>query len=154
MSNYPHPIIAREGWPYLALATAFALVAAYFIGWWSLPLWLAAIFILQFFRDPPREVPQGENLVLCPADGRVLVVGNARDPYRNADALKVSVFMNVFNVHSNRSPVDATVTEGLYSKGLFVNASFDNSSLDHERHALILRMDSGTAPSCVQPAGR
>ena len=78
MNSYPHPIIAKEGWPYLALATAVALAAAYFIGWWSLPLWLVAIFILQFFRDPPREIPQGENLVLCPADGRVLVVGNAQ----------------------------------------------------------------------------
>lgn len=153
MSNYPHPIIAKEGWLYLALAVVVAAVASFFIGWWSVPLWLAAIFVLQFFRDPPREIPQGEGLVLCPADGRVIVVGNARDPYRNADAVKVSVFMNVFNVHSNRSPVDATVRSVSYSAGLFVNASFDKASAENERNALVLKLDDGTEVTCVQVAG-
>jgi phosphatidylserine decarboxylase len=153
MGNYPHPIIAKEGWLYLALAVVVAAVASFFIGWWSAPLWLAAIFVLQFFRDPPREIPQGEGLVLCPADGRVIVVGNARDPYRNADAVKISVFMNVFNVHSNRSPVDATVQSVNYSAGLFVNASFDKASVENERNALVLRLDDGTEISCVQVAG-
>ncbi|MBC8022096.1 MAG: phosphatidylserine decarboxylase [Burkholderiales bacterium] len=153
MSNWPHPIIAREGWPFLALGVIVSGVITYFFGWWSLPFWLVTLFILQFFRDPPREVPQGEGLVLCPADGRVLLVGVTKDPYRNVDALKVSVFMNVFNVHSNRSPVDAVVKDVVYAKGLFVNASFDKASSDNERNALILRMDSGTEISCVQVAG-
>ena len=153
MGNYPHPIIAKEGWFYLALAVVVAAVASAFIGWWSLPLWLAALFVLQFFRDPPREIPQGEGLVLCPADGRVIVVGNARDPWRNADAVKVSVFMNVFNVHSNRSPVDAAVQSVSYSAGLFVNASFDKASAENERNALVLRLDDGTEITCVQVAG-
>ena len=153
MANYPHPIIAKEGWFYLALAVVVAAVASFFIGWWSLPLWLAALFVLQFFRDPPREIPQGEGLVLCPADGRVIVVGNARDPWRNADAVKVSVFMNVFNVHSNRSPVDAAVQSVSYSAGLFVNASFDKASAENERNALVLRLDDGTEITCVQVAG-
>jgi phosphatidylserine decarboxylase len=153
MSAYPHPIIAKEGWPYLALATGVALVAAYFVGWWSLPLWLAAVFVLQFFRDPPREIPQGENLVLCPADGRILVVGNARDPYLDRDCLKISVFMNVFNVHSNRSPVDGSVENVWYHPGLFVNASFDKASTDNERNALHLRTAAGADVTCVQVAG-
>jgi phosphatidylserine decarboxylase len=153
MSAYPHPIIAKEGWPYLAMATAVALVAAYFVGWWSLPLWLAAVFVLQFFRDPPREIPQGENLVLCPADGRILVVGNARDPYLDRDCLKISVFMNVFNVHSNRSPVDGSVENVWYHPGLFVNASFDKASTDNERNALHLRTAAGADVTCVQVAG-
>lgn len=153
MTNWPHPIVAREGWPFLTISLLVAIAATWFWGWWSIPFWIIYFFILQFFRDPPRAVPQGDNLVLCPADGRVLVVGNARDPYRNCDALKMSVFMNVFNVHSNRSPVDGVVKEVLYSKGLFVNASFDKASTDNERNALILRMDSGTELSCVQVAG-
>jgi phosphatidylserine decarboxylase len=153
MGNYPHPIIAKEGWPYLALAGAAALMAAYFIGWWSLPLWLAAVFVLQFFRDPAREIPQGANLVLCPADGRVLVVGNARDPYLDRDCVKISVFMNVFNVHSNRSPVDGTVQNVWYNPGLFVNASFDKASTDNERNALQLRTAGGADVTCVQVAG-
>ncbi len=144
MAAWPHPIIAREGWPFVALAAIVSAVIAYFFGWWSAPFWLATIFILQFFRDPPREIPQGARLVLCPADGRVIVVGDAPDPYRgNAKSVKISIFMNVFNVHSQRSP----------NKGLFVNASFDKASSDNERNALILRMDDGTEISCVQVAG-
>ena len=152
-SDYPHPIIAREGWPYLAGTVAVSAVVAWFFGWWSAPLWLAALFVLQFFRDPPREVPQGEGLVLCPADGRVIVVGSARDPYRDADALKISVFMNVFNVHSNRSPVDGVVKEIVYNKGLFVNASFDKASSDNERNAMVVQASDGTMLTCVQVAG-
>jgi phosphatidylserine decarboxylase len=154
MANWPHPIVAREGWPFLALAAIVSAVVAYFFGWWSAPLWLVTIFILQFFRDPPREIPQGEGLVLCPADGRVIVVGEAPDPYRGGvKCLKISIFMNVFNVHSQRSPVDATIASIKYDKGLFVNASFDKASSDNERNALVLRMDSGTEISCVQVAG-
>ena len=153
MTHWPHPVIAREGWPFLALAAIVSAVIAYFFGWWSLPFWLATIFILQFFRDPPREIPQEEGLVLCPADGKVIVVGNTTDPYRNVPALKISIFMNVFNVHSQRSPVDAVITDVKYAKGLFVNASFDKASSDNERNALILRIDSGVEISCVQVAG-
>jgi phosphatidylserine decarboxylase len=153
LSDYPHPIIAREGWPYLAGTVIVAAAVTWFFCWWSLPLWLAALFVLQFFRDPPREVPQGEGLVLCPADGRVIVVGNARDPYRNVEALKISVFMNVFNVHSNRSPVDGVVKEIVYNKGLFVNASFDKASSDNERNAMVMQASDGTQLTCVQVAG-
>lgn len=154
MSNYPHPIIAKEGWPFLGLGVIVSAVACYYFGWWSAPLWLVTLFILQFFRDPPREIPQGAGLVLCPADGRVIVVAKVPDPYRDGvESLKVSVFMNVFNVHSNRSPVDATVKSVKYAAGLFVNASFDKASTDNERNALVLRMDDGTEISCVQVAG-
>ena len=154
MSRWPHPIIAREGWPFLALAAIVSAVIAYFFCWWSAPFWLATLFILQFFRDPPREIPAGVGLVLCPADGRVIVVGEAPDPYRgNVKSVKISIFMNVFNVHSQRSPVDAVVKDVRYSKGLFVNASFDKASSDNERNALILAMDDGTEISCVQVAG-
>src|SRR5437868_15535512 len=114
MSSYPHPIIAREGWPFLGISVAVAAAATFFLGWWSIVVWLAALFVLQFFRDPPRPIPEGDGLVLCPADGRVLLVGPARDPYLNREALKISVFMNVFNVHSNRSPVDAVVKTVTY----------------------------------------
>jgi len=153
MKDWPHPIIAREGWPFLTVSLIVAVAVTWCCGWWSIPFWIIYFFILQFFRDPAREIPQGEGLVLCPADGKVIVVGNTLDPYRNVDALKISVFMNVFNVHSNRSPVDALVKDVVYNKGLFVNASFDKASSDNERNALILKMDDGTEISCVQIAG-
>jgi phosphatidylserine decarboxylase len=153
MKDWPHPIIAREGWPFLTVSLIVAVAVTWCCGWWSIPFWIIYFFILQFFRDPPREIPQGEGLVLCPADGRVLLVGIVKDPYRNVDALKISVFMNVFNVHSNRAPVDALVKDVVYNKGFFVNASFDKASSDNERNALVLRMEDATEVSCVQIAG-
>ncbi len=154
MSNYPHPIIAKEGWPFLAIFAAASLGVALTAGWgWSVPVWLLALFVLQFFRDPPRKVPDDPRAVVSPADGRVVVVGRARDPYRDCDALKISVFMNVFNVHSNRSPVDGTVARVDYHAGSFFNAALDKASLENERNALFLKTRSGQEITCVQVAG-
>jgi phosphatidylserine decarboxylase len=152
--GYPHPIIAREGWPFLAAAVAAALVVGWLLGWvWSVPVWLAALFVLQFFRDPAREIPDDPQAVLSPADGRVVVVGKARDPYLDRDALKISVFMNVFNVHSNRSPVDGVVKQRWYHAGSFLNAALDKASLENERNALWLQTRGGADVTCVQIAG-
>jgi len=153
VAHYPHPIIAREGWPFLAATVTAAAVATAFLGWWSLPFWLAALFVLQFFRDPAREVPAGEGLVLSPADGRIVQVGVAKDDYLKRDSVKVSVFMNVFNVHSNRSPVDGTVENVWYFPGLFVNADLDKASTDNERNAVHLRTSDGHDVTSVQVAG-
>ena len=151
---YPHPVIAREGWPFLGIAVAVALLVGAFAGWWwSLPLWLAALFVLQFFRDPPRAVPEDPAAVLAPADGRIVAVEKARDPWLEREALKISVFMNVFNVHSNRAPVDATVKQVWYHAGRFLNAALDKASLENERNALWLRTRSGADVTCVQVAG-
>ncbi|HQZ45527.1 MAG TPA: phosphatidylserine decarboxylase [Usitatibacteraceae bacterium] len=153
MAHYPHPIIAREGWQYLAGSFALASVVTVLAGWWSAPFWVIAAFVLQFFRDPPREVPAGNGLVLSPADGRIVQVGSARDDYLGRDAMKISVFMNVFNVHSNRSPVDATVENVWYFPGLFVNADLDKASTDNERNAVHLRTPGGSDVTTVQVAG-
>jgi len=151
---YPHPIVAREGWPFLAAAVAAALVVGYVAGaGWSLPLWLAAAFVLQFFRDPPRAVPEDARAVVSAADGRVVAVEKARDPWLEREALKISVFMNVFNVHSNRAPVDGTVRQRWYHAGRFLNAALDKASLENERNALWLRTRSGADVTCVQIAG-
>ena len=77
MSNYPHPIIAREGWPFLAIAFIVSIAATLWCAWWSIPLWIITLFILQFFRDPPRQLPEQANAVIAPADGRIVVVGKA-----------------------------------------------------------------------------
>jgi phosphatidylserine decarboxylase len=153
-SVYPHPIIAREGWPFIALAVAAAAVVHWFAGaGWAAPLWFIAAFILQFFRDPPRTIPQEAGTVLSPADGRIVAVERARDPYLDRDALKMSVFMNVFNVHSNRSPVDGDIRETWYHRGRFFNAALSKSSFENERAALWLRTPGGADVTCVQIAG-
>ena len=155
MSNdYPYPLIAREGWPFLAIAIGVAFALSLTAYWLLATLaWLAVLFIAQFFRDPPRKIPDLPNAVLSPADGKVVSVGPTRDPYLDRDALKISVFMNVFNVHSNRSPVDGVVANTWYHEGGFVNAALDKASLDNERNALHLTTSSGSDVTCVQVAG-
>jgi phosphatidylserine decarboxylase len=151
---YPHPIIAREGWPFLAIAILVALALSW-TGLWLLAAlaWLGVAFIGQFFRDPPRAVPGQANAVLSPADGKVMAVERARDPYLDRDALKISVFMNVFNVHSNRSPVDGEVKRQWYHAGSFLNAALDKASLENERNALHIARADGVDVVCVQIAG-
>ena len=151
---YPHPIIAREGWLFLAIALFVALALSW-TGLWLLAAvaWLGVAFIAQFFRDPPRTVPEQANAVLSPADGKVMVVERAKDPYLDRDALKISVFMNVFNVHSNRSPVDGVVKHRWYHAGGFLNAALDKASLENERNALHIARADGVDVVCVQIAG-
>jgi len=152
--NYPHPILAREGWPFIGGALAAAILVWVLAGFvWSIPFWLIAVFVIQFFRDPPRQVPAQANAVLAPADGRVVKVEKVRDPYTQRDTLLISVFMNVFNVHSNRSPVDGVVERVEYSRGKFVNADLDKASTENERNALVLKLASGERISVVQVAG-
>ena len=123
---------------------AVAAVVTWFGGWWSAPFWLVAVFVLQFFRDPPREVPAGRGARAC-AGRRPHRPGGQRAATSTSgrDAVKISVFMNVFNVHSNRSPVDGTVENVWYFPGLFVNADLDKASTDNERNAVQLRTASG-----------
>jgi phosphatidylserine decarboxylase len=154
VDRYPHPIIAREGWPFLLAAFVIALALS-LASWWLLAAlaWVTFVFILQFFRDPPRRIPEQPNVVLAPADGRVVRVGKARDPYLDRDALMISVFMNIFNVHSNRSPVDGDVVQSWYHAGRFVNAALEKASIDNERNALKLVTPAGVEITCVQIAG-
>lgn len=151
---WPHPLIAREGWPFLGVAVALAVLVTGLVDWlWALPLWLLALFVLQFFRDPARTVPIGEGLVLSPADGRIVAVEETDDPWLKRRALKISVFMNVFNVHSNRAPVDGEVKGCWYNPGKFVNADLDKASTENERNALWFRTREGQDVTCVQVAG-
>ena len=152
--NYPHPIIAREGWPFIALALVVAIAVHAYAGWAAaLFFWIVVVFMIQFFRDPPRDIPSDLSAVLSPADGRVVSVERARDPYLERDALKISVFMNVFNAHSNRSPVDGEVRNTWYFPGRFFNAALAKASLENERAALWIRTPKGADVTCVQVAG-
>jgi len=151
--NYPHPIIAKEGWPHVAIAGFILFVVHSTLGWaWSWPFWIIFVFVLQFFRDPGRLVPLVKDAVLSPADGRVIIVEKTFDPYARRDALKISVFMNVFNVHSNRSAVNGIVKQIEYFPGKFVNADLDKASTENERNAIIID-SNGHIVTMVQVAG-
>jgi phosphatidylserine decarboxylase len=153
MKQYPHPIIAREGWPFLAISLVLAIAATVWCVTWSIPLWVIFVFVLQFFRDPAREIPQETGIVLSPCDGRVIKVERTQDPYAQREAILVSVFMNVFNVHSNRSPMDGKVEKIQYFPGKFVNADLDKASSENERNAVVLKTNDGQTVTFVQVAG-
>ncbi|HTP48334.1 MAG TPA: phosphatidylserine decarboxylase [Casimicrobiaceae bacterium] len=152
--NYPHPIIAREGWPFLVFALLVA-AALTLLGVWLVAIlaWTAVLFIAQFFRDPRRVAPEDPTAVLSPADGRIVAVERARDPYLERDALKISVFMNVFNVHSQRSPVDGAISKVEYFPGAYLNAAVDKASLENERNAVVIETAGGQTVTSVQIAG-
>ena len=133
-------MLARKGWPFIALAFLLSLLATMLwgVGFVTILFYVVFIFVIQFFRDPPRLVPEQSNAVLSPADGRIVKVEKVRDPYADRDALLISVFMNVFNVHSNRASVNGSVRSVQYFPGLFVNADLDKASSENERNAVVI----------------
>jgi phosphatidylserine decarboxylase len=154
LKHYPHPSFAKEGWPFIGLSVGLALVILWLTNFIAaLPFILIAAFVVQFFRDPPRTIPQDAGAILSPADGKVICIEKAFDDYQQVEALKISVFMNVFNVHSNRSPVDGEVIDVQYFAGKFVNADFDKASTENERNAVIVKMTNGQKITFVQVAG-
>lgn len=154
MTERRYPLLAREGWVHVAVAVTAAAAVHYFAGpWWAAPLWLVAAFVLQFFRDPPRTVPGEPYAVVSPADGRVIALDEVEDPYLKRPAARISIFMNVVNVHVNRSPVTGTVQQRWYHPGRFFNAALDKASVENERNALWLRTAHGQDVVVVQVAG-
>lgn len=139
MKNYGIPV-AAEGWPFiLPLA---AVTALFFAFGWKQPAWVLLVltlFVLFFFRDPERAVPAGTGVVVSPADGRVIVVKDVREPdYLKQDVKQISIFLSVFNVHVNRSPVAGTVESVTYHPGRFLAAWDDKASLDNEQTAMVI----------------
>ncbi len=136
--------VVPEGRPFIAAALGVLLllaVAAWYIGggWrWATVAWLpVALWVPAFFRNPPRQGPHDRRLILAPADGRVVSVAAVDEPdYLCGGATRVSVFMNVFNVHVNYHPMDGTVEYRHYRPGSFVNASLDKASVHNEQSSL------------------
>lgn len=156
MSNriYPHPIIAREGWPILA-GVLIAVIVSWMLdlGIITFLFFVFLVFAFQFFRDPAREAPEDPRAVVSPVDGRVCKVEKCTNPETGEDAVKVSIFMNVFNVHSQKSPVAGVVEKVTFTPGLFVNADLDKASTENERNAVTVRMADGRRITFIQVAG-
>jgi phosphatidylserine decarboxylase len=149
--------IRNEGLPFIAggaLATLLLFAIAQPLGWLGL---ITTVWCAYFFRDPRRVTPIGEGLVISPADGVVSQVTDALPPRElgmpEVPMKRISVFMNVFDCHVNRMPVDGTIVASVYRPGKFLNASFDKASEDNERRALRLRTNAGKELAVVQIAG-
>jgi len=147
--------IAREGVPFLAAALVPAMAAGAF-GWAAVGALFgaAALFTGWFFRNPPRRVPDGPNLIVSPGDGRVLAVAEEEEPrFLKARAVRVSVFLSPLNVHINRTPCEGRVKTVAYAPGEFLVASRPEATLRNEQTAVLLETDAGCRILCVQVAG-
>ena len=148
-----YPIIAKEGWLFLAIAFFVSALLTYIQNPLSWIAWIVTLFILQFFRDPLRTKPSKKNVILSAADGKVIAIEKMTNPYTNKSSIKVSVFMNVFNVHSNKCPVDGKILEKYYFPGKFLNAALSKASQENERCAITIQTREKKIITCVQIAG-
>jgi phosphatidylserine decarboxylase len=150
--------VHREGWKFVAIAAAVTLV----LYWFDLDLLALLALVLTlwctyFFRDPERVTPLRQGLVISPADGRVSAIESVVPPPEldlpRETFTRISVFMNVFDVHINRAPVDARIAHIAYVPGKFLNAELDKASEDNERQAMTLELENGRKIGVVQIAG-
>jgi phosphatidylserine decarboxylase len=136
--------VAAEGWPFIAVAWMLAAAAAWL--WWPLAILLGivAIWVVAFFRDPIRPGPRGERYIVAAAEGHVVHVIETDEPmYVKERAVRISIFLSVFDVHVNRYPVDGTVELVHYNKGKFLHAADEKASLDNEQSSIGVRGPRG-----------
>ncbi|MEW6326224.1 MAG: phosphatidylserine decarboxylase family protein [Thermodesulfobacteriota bacterium] len=151
----PRIPVAKEGYPFIFIAAFTALLAA-LLNWVivSVFFWAASIFILYFFRDPERVVPDDPRAIVSPADGKVILIEKVTDErFLHDRALKVSIFMNIFNVHVNRMPYDGVVKEIRYQAGQFLAADQDRASFENENNAIFFEIEENRRIVVVQVAG-
>ncbi len=154
--NIPRP--CKEGKPFIAIAAAIT-VLFFILDWEFLATVMLAItvWVVYFFRDPDRFVPEGEGLIVSPADGVISMITEAVPPAAlemgEEPLTRISVFLNVFNVHVNRVPTGGTITKMHYHPGKFVNAALDKASEDNERHEMKVTAHNGKEIGFVQIAG-
>ena len=146
--------ICLEGLPIIFIVALATIVFA-LLGWKVVAVvgLIATLFVLNFFRDPERVVPQEPGLAVAPADGKVVKIEKMMDPFSGQERTAICIFMNVFNVHVNRSPVAGQVVGIKYFPGKFFNASLDKASRDNERNAISIKDKDGRFWTVVQIAG-
>jgi len=147
--------MAKEGLPFLIPVVLLTIILG-LMGWkvWMSLGILFSLFIAYFFRNPKRKIPDLQNVILSPADGRIIHVGECdEDRFLKEKALKVSIFMSLFDVHLNRTPISGKVIERNYLPGRFLVASLEKSSLLNEQNAMILESEDRFKILLVQIAG-
>ena len=149
--------IHREGWPFIAIFLVINLVLFLVSRWAGFVFLPLTLWCVAFFRDPDRRTPEGAGLIISPADGVLLPVVSAPPPLElgmgEAPRTRLSIFMNVFNVHVNRNPADGRVIKLAYRPGRFINASFDKASEYNERMSVRVGLENGAELAVVQIAG-
>ena len=151
--SYIHP----EGFKFAAISLSFSIILTLVSQIASTIGFALTFFILWFFRDPKRDTPQDSNLIISSADGKVCLIDEAyppkETPLKEEKMKRICVFMNVFNVHVNRSPIQGDAQHIIYKTGQFLNASLDKASDKNERNSLVIKTENGTQIVVVQIAG-
>ena len=147
--------IAVEGVPFVAAAGIISVI--FYVICWVIPaviFFAFTLFIIWFFRNPERNIPSGKNLIISPADGKIIEVRNVtEDRILKSRTTKISIFMNIFNVHINRIPCSGRIFDIIYNKGKFISANMEKASLENEQNAVVLETPSGDKILFVQIAG-
>jgi len=146
---------AKEGIPFIGAAVGVTLLAGW-LGWVIVAVGAAilTLFVSWFFRNPSRVVPQGPRLVVAPGDGKVISIEEEFEPRFIKDrSIRISIFLNVFDVHINRVPCEGVIEDVQYQPGLFLVASKPDATLRNEQNALMIRTVQGVKVLCVQVAG-
>lgn len=151
----PNIPLAREGYPFIAFASFVTLITAILgyelLAWPSL---FVTTFVVTFFRDPERMTDAQAEELISPADGKVIIIEEMFDDiYLQEQVIKISIFMNVFNVHVNRIPMDGTVKEIYYKPGKFYSADSEKGALLNERCGIVVQTKTGQRMAFVQVAG-
>jgi phosphatidylserine decarboxylase len=136
--------LAPEGYPFILVFLALTILVAFLVPWGvPIPL-LLTLFMLYFFRDPERRVPEGENIFVSPADGKVILIRNLyEEKFLKSDAVEVSIFMSPLDVHVNRAPSDGIVESVVHTPGKFLSAFKPEASLQNENIAMVLKAKHG-----------
>ncbi len=147
--------VAKEGIPFIGAAVGVTLITGW-LGWTIVAVGgaILTLFVAWFFRNPYRVVPQGLRLVVAPGDGKVIAIDEEFEPRFIKDrSIRVTIFLNVFDVHINRIPCEGVVEQVQYQPGLFLVASRPDATLRNEQNALMIRTVQGAKVLCVQVAG-
>lgn len=165
--NVPHgvkwrfPPVHPEGRKFAAIAAGITFIAFIWIHWLTWPLIIVTAWVAAFFRDPVRSVPQGDDLIIAPADGLITLIETVPVPRElggegglgDLPVTRVSIFMSVFDVHINRTPIAGTITRVVYIAGKFLNADLDKASEENERQHLLVERRDGVRIGFTQIAG-
>lgn len=146
--------IALEGLPFIG-AAAFLTVVLALLTWRAPAVIMLAVtlFIVYFFRNPQRISPPDDNAVVAPADGKIIFIGQVFEEHLQAETLKISIFMSVFNVHVNRAPLSSRVVDTFYIRGKFLDVRDERATFENEQLGIILENSRGHRIVCVQVAG-
>ena len=149
--------IHREGWKFASISLITSLVLLFISPSLATIGFLLTFFIIWFFRDPDRKTPNIKNKIISPADGKICLIDKAKPPKEllmdSKEMFRICVFMNVFNVHINRSPIKGTIREIVYKEGQFLNASLDKASEKNERNSLVIETEDNKEIIVTQIAG-